>query len=57
MKDMESRTVRTRMKKENINVRLGPKMKTEAERKAKLLDMSLSDYIRDLIQQDIRKAP
>jgi predicted HicB family RNase H-like nuclease len=39
----------------NINVRLTPRLSEAAKKKAAEQEKSLSEYVRDLIKQDIKK--
>jgi antitoxin component of RelBE/YafQ-DinJ toxin-antitoxin module len=43
-------------KKASILVRVSPRLKQQAEKRAKELEMSLSEYIRVLIQREITES-
>jgi predicted DNA-binding protein len=43
-------------KKTVVGVRLGPRMKQRADKRARLQGTTLSDYIRNLIDDDLKKA-
>jgi predicted DNA-binding protein len=43
-------------KKALVGVRLGPRMKQVAEKRAASMEKTLSEYIRELIEKDLRES-